>query len=66
VQTNIVIFDISAAKLEAQTVSAKLKQRGVLANAISPTHMRMVTHYDVTYEMCETAVGVLREVCTSR
>ena len=66
VQTNIVIFDISATKFEAQTVSAKLKQRGVLANAISPTHLRMVTHYDVTREMCDAAVGVLREICTSR
>jgi threonine aldolase len=65
VQTNIVIFDISATKFEAPTVSAKLKPRGVLANAISPTHMRMVTHYDVTHEMCEAAVGVLREICTS-
>jgi threonine aldolase len=64
VQTNIVIFDVSATKFEAQTVSAKLKQRGVLANAISPTHVRMVTHYDVTREMCDAAVGILRDICT--
>jgi threonine aldolase len=65
VQTNIVIFDVSGTHSDSRTISAELKRRGVLANGVSATHLRMVTHYDVTRAMCEEAVGILREICTS-
>lgn len=61
VQTNIVIFDVSEALVDCRALSAALKQNGVLANAISPTAMRMVTHYDVTAEDCKKAIRIVRE-----
>ncbi|MEO8129955.1 MAG: GntG family PLP-dependent aldolase [Bryobacteraceae bacterium] len=65
VQTNIVIFDITGTHSDSRTISAELKRRGVLANGVGSTHMRMVTHYDVNREMCVEAAAILREVCTS-
>src|SRR5262249_23525471 len=38
VQTNILVFDISATKLDTAQLSQQLKARGVLANGISPRH----------------------------
>jgi threonine aldolase len=61
VQTNIVIFDISRTGLDSATFSARLKERGVLANAVGPTLIRMVTHYDVSDRMCLDAVEAVRE-----
>jgi len=62
VQTNIVIFDVSGTGLGASEFSARLKQRGVLANPVSPTEIRMVTHYDVDRAGCERAIGAVREI----
>ena len=62
VQTNIVIFDASGTGLDSRTVSTELKARGVLANGVSPALVRMVTHRDVTTEMCLQAVSLLEEV----
>ena len=41
---------------------AKLKERGVLANAISPQAMRMVTHYDVDEAGIERAVAAMDQI----
>ena len=62
VKTNIVIFDISALKIPAPEFSAELKTRGVIANAINSTQIRMLTHYDVSQEDCERAASVVAEV----
>jgi len=62
VETNIVIFDITATKRTAQELSAELKKRGVLMNGISPTHLRAVTHYGVCLGDCETATYQLCQV----
>ncbi|MEW6730538.1 MAG: GntG family PLP-dependent aldolase [Acidobacteriota bacterium] len=64
VQTNILIFDISATRIDTTELSARLKRQGVLANGISAYQMRMVTHYDVNREDCETALTILREALT--
>jgi threonine aldolase len=66
VQTNIVIFDISGTGMDSSCFSAELKKRGVLANGISPTKVRLVTHYDVPRELCEQAVGALEEITSMR
>ena len=66
VQTNIVIFDVAATGLDALQFSAELKRRNVLANAVGPTRVRMVTHYDVTRSMCEEAMGAVREIHVDR
>jgi threonine aldolase len=65
VETNIVIFDVSGTGIAAGDISARLKGRGVLINAVNPRLMRAVTHYDAGRAMCETALGVMAEVARS-
>ncbi len=60
--TNIVFFDVAGTGLDNKTFSARLKDRGVLANAFGHTSIRMVTHYDVTGAMCRDAAEAVREV----
>jgi threonine aldolase len=62
VQSNILVFDISKTKLNTTQFSAQLKEKGVLANGISPTQMRIVTHYDVNKEDCQKALKVIKEI----
>ncbi len=52
VETNIIIAEIKAPWQPAQ-ISAKLKERNILALPISPTQIRMVLHLGVTDEMVE-------------
>ena len=65
IQTNIVIFDVSGSGLAAAAFSARLKAKGVLMNAVSETHLRAVTHYDVNREAAELAVSVIGEVAST-
>jgi threonine aldolase len=62
VQTNIVILDVTASGMNSQTISQKLRERGVLANGVGPSLLRLVTHMDVSEAMCLEAVGALREI----
>ena len=62
VQTNILIFDVSGTGLTGAQFSARLKDRGVLANPVGPAALRMVTHYDVSRADCEAALGAAAEV----
>ena len=62
VVTNILIFDVLGTGVAAEEISRRLAARGVLANATSPTAIRMVTHYDVDRAGCARALEVLREV----
>jgi threonine aldolase len=64
VQTNILIFDISGLGMDTRTFSARLKERGVIANGVNASLMRMVTHYDVTTQMCKDALAAVREVAS--
>jgi len=58
VQTNILMFEVK----DAKTFSAELKKRGVLANPISATTLRMVTHFDVSRADCEAAAAACAEI----
>jgi threonine aldolase len=62
VATNIVVFDVSAAGLAPAEISGRLKERGVLLNAINDRQLRAVTHYDVSREDCARAVEAVAEV----
>jgi threonine aldolase len=62
VVTNILFCDVSETGLAAAEVSRRLATEGVLAGALSPRSIRMVTHYDVDRLGCERALRVLREV----
>lgn len=59
VQTNIVIFDVSGTGLSAPEWVARMKQRGVLLNAVSPTAVRIVTHCNVDRAACERAMEAI-------
>src|SRR5438067_8635490 len=62
VQTNIVIFDVSGTELAADEICARLRDaHGVLASGFGDS-IRMVTHYDVSREDIERALGALRQV----
>jgi threonine aldolase len=60
IETNIVIFRLTGG-LSATDVVARLKVRGVLASAIAPDAVRLVTHLDVDRAACVTAANVLTE-----
>ena len=61
VVTNIVIFDVSATGVPPAEISARLKHRGVLLNAINDRSLRAVTHYDVDRAQCAAALGAVAE-----
>jgi threonine aldolase len=61
VVTNILFFDVSETGLSCADLSARLREKGVLANGVAG-RMRMVTHYDVSREDCEHAVAAMRQV----
>jgi threonine aldolase len=58
VQTNIVIFHLRQG--DASALVASLKVDGILASAIGPRTVRLVTHFDVSREDCERAAGLLQ------
>jgi threonine aldolase len=59
VATNIVIFDVSGTGVPSVEISWRLKQRGVLLNAVNEQLMRAVTHYDVDRAACEQALEAM-------
>jgi threonine aldolase len=60
VETNIVIFRLTSG-LNAATLAARLKARGVLVGALGPDSIRVVTHRDVSREQCIDAAEILTE-----
>ena len=63
VQTNIVVFHLPASlPIDAPTLAAQARERGVLVNAFGPRTLRAVTHLDVTRAQCERAAAVLVEL----
>lgn len=62
VQTNIVIFTLKPDTGDAPLIVKKLRERGVLASAIGPHAIRLVTHFDVSRADCEQATKVLEQL----
>ncbi|MBS1627305.1 MAG: threonine aldolase [Bacteroidetes bacterium] len=61
VETNIIICEIKG-KYTATEFSQKMKEHGILLFAISPTHIRMVLHLDITKEMVETTIQTINKL----
>ena len=61
VETNIVIFKLTGGMSAAELV-VRLKSRGVLASAVGPKALRLVTHHDVDRAACVDAAEALSEV----
>lgn len=58
VETNIIIFEVNP-PYTATYITGKLKEKGILVNAVSATRVRMVTHLDISPAMTEAACGVI-------
>jgi len=65
VETNIVYFDVDAAKCTAQDFCETLRQMGVWMLPLGSQRVRAVTHLDVSRENIEQAITVLRGVLES-
>jgi threonine aldolase len=61
VQTNIVIFDVSATGKTSAEICTALKEDGILAIPFGKA-IRMVTHYDVSREDIETTLQSLGKI----
>jgi threonine aldolase len=62
VQTNIVIFDVSDTGLRSEEIAARLaRDHKVLCAGFGPA-IRMVTHYDVSFDDIDAALTALRTV----
>jgi threonine aldolase len=59
VQTNILVFGLTADAPDAATLVAKARERGILINALGPRTVRAVTHLDVSRDQCARAADVL-------
>jgi len=62
VRTNILFVEIEREGITSQQVAAKLKAEGVLVGATGPRRMRAVTHYQVTADDIDHAIGAFRKV----
>ena len=61
VQTNIVIFDVSATGKTSAEICVKLKEENILASPFGSA-IRMVTHCDVSREDTELALNTLQKI----
>jgi len=62
VQTNIIVFHLAADAMDAATLVARARERGVLVSAFAARTVRAVTHLDVSAEQAVTAGRALREI----
>jgi len=62
VRTNIVYFDFTAERMNAQQFCTALQEEGVLMLALGPARLRAVTHYGIERADIEWALQVMRQV----
>lgn len=61
IQTNIVFFDLAGAAISDHELVAKLGSRGVKVLRSAPGRIRAVTHYGISSEDIDLALGALAE-----
>ncbi len=61
VETNILIFEVKG-KLTAQQFVEKMKEHDVHMFTLSPTHVRIVTHLDISPEMTERTIQIIDQL----
>jgi threonine aldolase len=59
VETNIIIFETVASVTAAEIVE-KLKQKNILCYAIAPDRVRLVVHLDITEEMVNKTIEIIK------
>jgi threonine aldolase len=62
VQTNILVFGLSADAPDAPTLVARARERGLLVFAFGPRTIRAVTHLDVSQEQCKRAADLIVDI----
>ena len=62
VQTNIVGLDLNSITISASELSAQLKEKGILASALGPKYLRLVTHLDITDSDIEKVNSILPQL----
>ncbi len=66
VQTNIVVFDLTAGTMSAGELVRATKAHDVLINALGRNTLRLVTHRDVTSAACEHAADQIIKILSPR
>lgn len=66
VETNIVLCDVGETGFSAPELCNRLRAYGVLAGAVSDTHLRFVTHRDAPHDACHEAAARIRRMPTER
>jgi len=61
VETNIIIFETVASVTAAEIVE-KLKQKNILCYAIAPDRVRLVVHLDITEEMVNKTIEIIKAI----
>jgi threonine aldolase len=61
VQSDIVIFDVTAEQIAAADLVAALLERGVQMSAVSATRIRAVTHYGIESQDIETTLQAMAD-----
>ena len=61
VETNILIFSVQG-NYTATSLVTKLAEKGIRCIAISPEHVRMVFHLDVTTRMVDKLITTIEEL----
>ena len=59
--TNIVMFEVTDSALDAPTIVARLRERGVLMSVFTTRKVRAVTHLDIDDGAIQTAIHALLE-----
>jgi len=61
VETNIIIFE-TVDSTTAVTVVQKLKQKGILGSITAPDRVRLVVHLDITKEMVNKTIEIIKAI----
>lgn len=61
VETNILIFEVADTHNAPELVAA-FKEKGILAYAIAPTQVRLVTHLDISEKMINETISIFRNL----
>lgn len=61
VETNIVIANITGPQT-AHQIAQSLKDKGVLAMAMSPTQLRFVTHLDISDDQIQDTIKIIKQL----
>ena len=65
IETNIVVIDTSATHLDAAQLVEQARAEGVLAGAVGPQTVRLITHLDVSADDCRKAGETLARLLTN-